>query len=243
MSILWILYMNMKRYNLGIIYWEPYGNIRGNKKIRIEETEGFWSVQNLQRVRSLQTSFWWIFVLCCACHGTFIFHFKFVLQIFFFCCWTLLVTEYIQFALGGPEPILVLWEIWLSVFFNWQNFIKNRISKFKTQQLSGFGGIQSPKVMDNNNNNKQISSFVSQCVAKNIEGWLKFCISYMIYSQIWLNLPRMTVTFSTSSNGWSPLWVKTKLLRRSIARSREDGRSKSVGPNRPSPTVSDTRAA
>jgi hypothetical protein len=77
-------------------------------------------------------------------------------------------------------------------------------SKFKTQQLSGFGGIQSPKVMNNNNNNnnkRQISIFVSQCVAKNIEGRLKFCISYMIYSQIWLNLPRMTVTFSTSSNG------------------------------------------
>jgi hypothetical protein len=32
MSILSIFYMNMKRYNLGIIYWEPYGNIRAKKK-------------------------------------------------------------------------------------------------------------------------------------------------------------------------------------------------------------------
>jgi hypothetical protein len=76
--------------------------------------------------------------------------------------------------------------------------------------------------MDNNNYKRQIFIFVSQCVAKNIEGWLKFCISYMIYSQIWL---------------------KKKLRRRSIGRSREDGRSKWVRPNRPSPTVSDSRAA
>jgi hypothetical protein len=29
-----------------------------------------------------------------------------------------------------------------------------------------------------------------QCVTKNNEEWLKFFISYMVYSQIWLNLPR-----------------------------------------------------
>jgi len=31
---------------------------------------------------------------------------------------------------------------------------------------------------------------VSQSIAINIKGWLKIFISYLIYSQIWLNLPR-----------------------------------------------------
>jgi len=28
------------------------------------------------------------------------------------------------------------------------------------------------------------------CVAKNMEGWLKICTLFLIYNQIWLNLPR-----------------------------------------------------
>jgi hypothetical protein len=31
--------------------------------------------------------------------------------------------------------------------------------------------------------------FGFQCVVKNKKGWLKFCISYVAYSQIWLNIP------------------------------------------------------
>jgi hypothetical protein len=38
--------------------------------------------------------------------------------------------------------------------------------------------------------NFQIFVFGFQCVAKDMEGWLKFCTSYMVYSHIWLNLPK-----------------------------------------------------
>jgi hypothetical protein len=34
----------------------------------------------------------------------------------------------------------------------------------------------------------QISIFGFRCVAMNTKGWLKICASYMVYTQIWLNL-------------------------------------------------------
>jgi hypothetical protein len=36
---------------------------------------------------------------------------------------------------------------------------------------------------------------------QNIEGWLNICISYLVYSPIWLNLLEMIATFSTSTYG------------------------------------------
>jgi len=46
--------------------------------------------------------------------------------------------------------------------------------------------------------------FGFQYVNKNIEGWLfRFCISNLVYSQIWLNLPMMAITtFSTNKISW-----------------------------------------
>jgi len=46
--------------------------------------------------------------------------------------------------------------------------------------------------------------FGFQCMNKNIEGWLfRFCISNLVYSQIWLNLPMMAITtFSTNKISW-----------------------------------------
>jgi hypothetical protein len=38
--------------------------------------------------------------------------------------------------------------------------------------------------------NYHISTLGFHYVTKNMEGLLKFCISYAIYNQIWLNLPR-----------------------------------------------------
>jgi len=38
--------------------------------------------------------------------------------------------------------------------------------------------------------NQHIHIFNFYCVAKNIEGWLKICTLFLVYSQIWLNLPR-----------------------------------------------------
>jgi hypothetical protein len=55
-----------------------------------------------------------------------------------------------------------------------------------------------------------LSDFISnpQCLPKNMERWLKFCNSYLVYIQIWLNLPKMIINFSTSSYGWSPFWLQ-----------------------------------
>ncbi len=43
--------------------------------------------------------------------------------------------------------------------------------------------------------------------------WTKICISYLVYCHIWLNLlPEEDCHFfSTSSYGWSPLWLQTKI--------------------------------
>jgi hypothetical protein len=40
--------------------------------------------------------------------------------------------------------------------------------------------------------NRQIFGYGFQSVAINIQikGWLKICSSYVVYSQIWLNLPK-----------------------------------------------------
>jgi hypothetical protein len=68
--------------------------------------------------------------------------------------------------------------------------------------LEGFNNSQNWE--KNRKQNSQISIFSLQSVAINIEGWLKIFSSYLVYSQIWLNLPRhMTTIFfpPTSSIG------------------------------------------
>jgi hypothetical protein len=66
---------------------------------------------------------------------------------------------------------------------------------------------------------------VLQCVAKNIEGWLKIWTSYLVYSNISKLFLGMIATFSTRSYGWLPLFglatnkkfLKTRPLLRYIA--------------------------
>jgi hypothetical protein len=57
---------------------------------------------------------------------------------------------------------------------------------------SDFGGFQWPEVWEEK---KQKSLdlytyllFILFCVAKNIDGWLKICALFLVYSQIWQNL-------------------------------------------------------
>jgi len=55
-----------------------------------------------------------------------------------------------------------------SLSFNWQSFVKKQNPKFKT--LCDFGGFfNHEKVILKNSENRQISIFGFQCVAKNIE--------------------------------------------------------------------------
>ncbi len=57
----------------------------------------------------------------------------------------------------------------------------------------------------------RFSCLVLQCVDESVEGQLKFCTSFLVYSQIWLNLPMddchffciflwMIVTLATNKN-------------------------------------------
>jgi hypothetical protein len=71
-------------------------------------------------------------------------------------------------------------------------FFTGEISpKREIQKRSDFGGFQSPEVRKFRNkkgNNFQIHILFSfHCVAK---GWFKICTSFLVYSQIWINLPR-----------------------------------------------------
>ncbi len=82
---------------------------------------------------------------------------------------------------------------------------KNRPKeKFKTQKRnsSDFEVFNCKISMENLIND--------QYVAK---GWLNFCTSYLVHSQIWLNFPGMIVTFSASSYRWmtATFWYKQNI--------------------------------
>jgi hypothetical protein len=61
--------------------------------------------------------------------------------------------------------------------------------KFKIKRRNDFRGFQFPKVRKINKTHQISIYWFSKCNKKNIKGWLKFCNSQMVYSQIWLNLP------------------------------------------------------
>jgi hypothetical protein len=54
----------------------------------------------------------------------------------------------------------------------------------------------SPELRGKNSKNHEISIFDFQCVSMNVEGWLKDFTPHLVYSQIWLNLPRDDPHFS-----------------------------------------------
>jgi hypothetical protein len=58
----------------------------------------------------------------------------------------------------------------LRLFIYWRSFSKKKKSKFKAQNLSDFGGFQSPKWRRKNTENHQISIVNFQFLAKNIKG-------------------------------------------------------------------------
>jgi hypothetical protein len=71
-------------------------------------------------------------------------------------------------------------------------------TKFKIQKWTDSEGFFIFKNEGKNSKNYQIFIIGFQCaVEKDLEGWLKFCTSYMIYSQI----------LAKSSWGWSPLFL------------------------------------
>ncbi len=89
------------------------------------------------------------------------------------------------------------------------------------------GGSRSPELRKKISKNHQISIFDFQCVSMKIEGWLKDFTPHLVYSQIWLNLPRDDPHFFyTFSIGWSPL-----RLHKEIPKQRQCGWNQNWCPN------------
>jgi hypothetical protein len=67
---------------------------------------------------------------------------------------------------------------------------------FKIQKLCDFGGFQLLEVRGGGGSKyRQISIIDFQFVAKNIEGQLKICTSYLVYIWIWLIFLGMITSF------------------------------------------------
>jgi hypothetical protein len=65
----------------------------------------------------------------------------------------------------------------------------------------------------------QIHTLGFHCVAKKRrkEGWWKIYNLFIVYSQIWLNLPRDDRHFSYNFLWWLPLWLQTKISKKKIS--------------------------
>ncbi len=98
-------------------------------------------------------------------------------------------------------------------FLHHQNFTKKRNKNFKMKCFLkvSITGWEGKNIIENS----QIT-FDVQYVANNIGGWLKICVSYLVYSQIWLNLLMDDLHFSTASCRRSPIWVYWKNLKKDI---------------------------
>jgi hypothetical protein len=78
-----------------------------------------------------------------------------------------------------------LWAF--SLFSYWQNFVK--MQNYKICKWIDFGGFQVSIIRSEGKNkikNHQISIFGSQCVVRNVEGWLKISIKALLPFSVFL---------------------------------------------------------
>jgi hypothetical protein len=83
--------------------------------------------------------------------------------------------------------ICEIWTyIWWVAIFYWWNFVKKRNLKFKNQVILEFLNCINEKKFSRR------PDFCTWCIlcSKNIDRWLRICISHLVCSQIWLNLTR-----------------------------------------------------
>ncbi len=92
-----------------------------------------------------------------------------------------------------------------------QPFLTLKI-KIKNSKIKWFWKVK-PELRKTLIKNLQIPISGFQCVAKNIKGWLKFYISYLVYSQVWLILPRddcnCKLQTKIARNTIRSMWVET----------------------------------
>jgi hypothetical protein len=121
-------------------------------------------------------------------------------------CWCTLRISWKLFYIG-PQIVYVcmyvcmLWNVWgvcigklqeytqfgsVKGFFCWWSFVKKKKNKMNTFKMKWFWRVSIAK---SEKENSQISLFGFQLVAVNIECRLKIYTSYLVYSQVWLNLP------------------------------------------------------
>jgi len=94
-------------------------------------------------------------------------------------------------------------EVWLLLtFFFTGNFFLSE-SEIKTQEIKwcDFGGFQSPENEKKKKKSLYLDISFSGC-SQNIEMMIKDLYLFIVYSQIWLNLPRDDITFLNTFVRW-----------------------------------------
>ncbi len=82
--------------------------------------------------------------------------------------------------------VVILFSVKLFLFIRYDERVKRLQNQMKCFLTSSITKGMKKKMV-------KVSSFlylVFPCVAQNVERWLNILISYMVYSQIWLNLPK-----------------------------------------------------
>jgi hypothetical protein len=76
-------------------------------------------------------------------------------------------------------------------------FIKKRNNKWKTWKSSDFGGFQWPEMRGQKSQNLPYFHIWFKGCKKFflLKKWLKICTSFLVYSHIWLNLPKQDPHF------------------------------------------------
>jgi hypothetical protein len=97
-----------------------------------------------------------------------------------------MTIQHIAFLVYEPA-----WSLLEVPAFSFTGEIKPKI-EIKMEKIlkwSDFGDFQLSEVRKKNGKICYIFIFLFQCVARKNK-WVKICISYLVYSHIWLNLPR-----------------------------------------------------
>ncbi len=102
-----------------------------------------------------------------------------------FCCYVMYMAKSLKVS-EFLEILIVTTKVIKNK--NSRNLVKKW--KFKFKKKSDFKGFQSSDVRKEEEKIERFLDLVVHFVAKNIERWLQSCTLFLVYSQIWLNLPR-----------------------------------------------------
>jgi hypothetical protein len=114
---------------------------------------------------------------------TFTFHFL----ISNFAFWWI-VTNFYEKRLLEALHRYTLQKLKFHPFFSGETLLKSQKTKQNLNEVI-LEGFNSPEV-GGGGGEHQIYIFCFKCIAINIKGWLNISTSFLVYSQIWVNIPR-----------------------------------------------------